>query len=105
MEACSKINELLLLYIDMKCAVRRDCKFSLNQTAPQMLEANLGAQGYWSLCSLECKQQFLKNWLHVHFEVAAQRFGEALFIGNVHSIPHAAPLHVSARCAIDYNCY
>ena len=58
------------------CAERRDCQFSLNQSAPQTLEVQLGVQGYWAMCSQECKQEFLKNWLHVHFEVANQRFGE-----------------------------
>ena len=58
------------------CRDRRDCKFNLNQTEPQTLQANLGVQGYWALCSLKCKEQFLKNWLRLHFEVAAQRLGE-----------------------------
>ena len=55
----------------------RDCQFSLNQTGSQVLEAQLGVQGYWALCSQQCKQLFLKNWLRLHLEVAAQRFGEA----------------------------
>ena len=58
------------------CHGCRDCKFNLNQTEPQTLDAKLGVQGYWALCSLVCKQQFLKNWLRLHFEVAAQRLGE-----------------------------
>ena len=58
------------------CCDCRDCKFNLNQTEPQTLQANLSVQGYWALCSLKCKEQFLKNWLRLHFEVAAQRLGE-----------------------------
>ena len=60
----------------------RDCQFNLNQSAPQMLEVQLGMQGYWTMCSQECKQQFLKNWLRLHFEVAAQRFGERQLLAH-----------------------
>ncbi len=55
----------------------RDCQFSLNQTGAELLEAQLGVQGYWALCSQDCKRQFLRNWLHLHFEIAAQFFGNA----------------------------
>ena len=62
--------------LNILCFPCRDCQFSLNQTAPQTVDVELGVQGYWAMCSQECKRQFLKNWLRVHYEVAAQKFGE-----------------------------
>jgi len=41
------------------------------------VDVELGVQGYWAMCSQECKRQFLTNWLRVHYEVSAQKFGES----------------------------
>ena len=85
------------------CCDCRDCKFNLNQTEPQTLQANLGVQGYWALCSLKCKEQFLKNWLRLHFEVAAQRLGEtnAIFMTNLYSgVFEASPETPNTRSQI-----
>ncbi|CAL5228204.1 g11291 [Coccomyxa viridis] len=70
------------IYAEFWPVCTADCQFNLNQSAPQMLEVQLGMQGYWAMCSQECKQQFLKNWLRLHFEVAAQRFEKPVVVGE-----------------------
>ncbi|CAK0785738.1 hypothetical protein CVIRNUC_008949 [Coccomyxa viridis] len=70
------------IYTEFWPICTEDCKFNLNQTEPQTLQANLGVQGYWALCSLKCKEHFLKNWLRLHFEVAAQRLDKPVVIGE-----------------------
>ena len=82
------------------CRAHRDCQFSLNQTGSQILEAQLGVQGYWALCSQECKQQFLKNWLRLHFEVAAQRFGEACVLISRTSVLASSELLLPGLAAV-----
>ena len=89
----------------MRMLLCRDCQFSLNQSAPQTLEVQLGVQGYWAMCSQECKQQFLKNWLRVHFEVAAQRFGERQLLARstrppVSCIHNAASFLTHRLCVV-----
>lgn len=50
--------------------VCRDCKVSLG-TEAMPVTATLTDQGYWTLCSVDCRVKFLKRWLRVHFEEGA----------------------------------
>lgn len=61
------------------CACR-DCKVSLG-TEPMPVTATLTDQGYWTLCSVDCRVKFLKRWLRVHFEEGAA-LGAALHVLN-----------------------
>ncbi len=53
----------------------RDCQLRLEE-GPNNVSAVLNDQGYWSLCSTDCRVKILRRWLRVHFE-EADRIGMA----------------------------
>ena len=50
------------------CTACRDCNPHLEGTGPFMLQANLSQQGFYQLCSTDCRISFLRKWIQAHLQ-------------------------------------
>ena len=50
----------------------RDCNPHLEGTGPFTLQANLSQQGFFQLCSTDCRITFLRKWIRAHLQECAR---------------------------------
>ena len=54
------------------CIACRDCNPHLEGTGPFTLQANLSQQGFYQLCSTDCRITFLRKWIQAHLQECAR---------------------------------